>query len=183
LSASNELRVENWMHRVTFLLFAVASSALAADLPAIDIPTMKPGLWESKVAREGTTAPQPIARMCLDAAVQKEMMGFGMGAMKSMCSKNDLRREGNKLYGNNECKIGESTMRSTSVTTFNGDSSYHTEVKATYDPPMMGKAGVDTVVDAKWVGPCPAGMQPGEMIMPNGQKMNVRGMTAPSKSQ
>jgi hypothetical protein len=148
----------------------------AASAAAIDLPTMKPGLWESSVTREGSPQKMGATKMCMDAAVQKEMMDMGMGTMKSMCSKNDIRRDGNKVYGNAECKFGEATMKSTSVTTFTSDTAYHTEVKSTTEPPMQGMPSGTTIIDAKWSGACPAGMQAGDVVLPNGQKVNMRSM-------
>jgi hypothetical protein len=146
----------------------------ASAATAIDFPTMKSGLWESSVTREGTPPRPGVMKMCMDSAVQKEMMEMGMGTMKTMCSKNDIRRDGNRVYGNAVCKFGESMMKSSSVTTFSGDTAYHTEVKATYDPPMAGMPGGTTVINAKWSGPCPAGMQAGDVMMPDGRKINMR---------
>jgi hypothetical protein len=150
----------------------------AASASAIDFPTMKPGLWESTIAREGMTQSMSGTKMCMDAAVQKEMMDMGMGTMKTMCSKNDIRRDGNKVYGSAECKFGDATMKSSTVTTFTGDTAYHTEVKSTYDPPMQGMPSGNAVIDAKWTGACPAGMQAGDVVLPDGRKMNVRSMAA-----
>jgi hypothetical protein len=113
----------------------------------------------------------------MDAAVQKEMMDMGMGTMKTMCAKNDIRRDGNKVYGNAECKFGDATMKSSSVTTFTGDTAYHAEIKSSTEPPMQGMPSGNTVVDAKWTGPCPAGMQVGDVVLPNGQKVNMRAMS------
>ena len=156
---------------------ALALSLGAVSAYAIDFPTMKAGLWESSVAREGAPQKTGSTRMCMDAAVQKEMMDMGMGTMKSMCSKNDIRREGNKVYGSAECKFGDATMKSTSVTTFTGDTAYHAEIKSTTEPPMQGMPSGTAVVDAKWVGPCPTGMQVGDVVLPNGQKVNMRAMS------
>ena len=142
---------------------------------AIDFPTMKSGLWESKVTRDGVQQRAGVTKICIDAAVQKEMLDMGMGSMKSMCSKNDIRRDGNRIFGEAECKLGESTMKSKSVTAFTGDSAYHTEVKASYDPPFMGKTASTTVIDAKWTGACPAGVKAGDVIMPDGKTINMRG--------
>ncbi len=152
-----------------------ALALVAANVAAVDLPTLKAGLWESRVAREGMQqkAAAPM-KMCTDASLQKEMMDAGMGQMKELCSKNDIRREGNKVYGSAECKLGESTMKSTSVTTFTGDTAYHIDIKATYDPPMAGKASGSTAIDAKWIGPCPAGMQAGDVLLPDGRKVNMR---------
>jgi hypothetical protein len=163
-------------HHVNATLLGGALLLGAASVSAIDFPSMKPGLWESTMSREG--APQKLAgtKMCMDAAVQKEMMEMGMGTMKTMCSKNDIRRDGNKVYGNAECKFGESTMKSTSVTTFTGDTAYHTEVKSTYEPPMQGMAAGTAVIDARWTGACPAGMQVGDVTLPDGRKINMRTM-------
>lgn len=166
--------------RFRYPAFTLAGALLlgAASAAAIDFPTMKAGLWESTIAREGM--PQKISgtRMCMDAAVQKEMMDMGIGTMKTMCAKNDIRREGNKVYGSAECKFGDATMKSSSVTTFTGDTAYHTEVKSTYDPPMQGMPSANAVIDAKWTGACPAGMQAGDVVLPDGRKMNVRTMAA-----
>ena len=163
------------------LALGCAAALAAAGALAIDFPTLKPGLWESALTREGAGQKAPTMKMCMDASLQKEMMDAGMGTMKEMCSKNDIRREGNKVFGNAECKFGESTMKSSSVTTFTGDTAYHTEVKATYDPPMAGRASNTTVIDAKWTGPCPAGMQPGDVVLPDGRKINMRTMAPPTK--
>ena len=68
------------------ILRALAASVLALSVPtalaAIDLPTMKPGLWETQVTRDGapSKSPAPATRMCIDSATQKEMMDMGMGA-------------------------------------------------------------------------------------------------------
>jgi len=164
---------------------ALALSLYAGAAAAIDFPTMKSGLWESRVNRDGAQkSNMPVTRICIDAAVQKEMLEMGMGSMKSMCSKNDMRRDGNRIYGEAECKLGESTMKSKSVTSFTSDTAYHTEVKASYDPPFMGKNASTTVIDAKWTGACPAGVKAGDVIMPDGKSINMRDMTrAPRQTQ
>jgi hypothetical protein len=148
---------------------------LAAPALAVDLPTMKPGLWESQVTRDAapSKAPSPATKMCIDAATQKEMMDMGMGAAKSMCAKNDIRRDGNKVYGSSECKIGDSTMKAQSTTVFSGDTSYKIDADASYDPPFMGKSSSKTHIDAKWTGPCPPDMQPGDVMLPGGQKINM----------
>ena len=149
---------------------------VAAGASAVDLPLMKPGLWETTMAREGAQQKMSGMKMCTDAATQKEIMDAGMGAMKSMCTKNDIRREGNRVITNAECKFGESTAKVSSVTTFTGDTSYHTETKSSYDPPAKGMPAGNSTVDGRWTGPCPAGMQPGDVVFPDGRKVNMRTM-------
>jgi hypothetical protein len=148
----------------------------ATPASAIDLPTMKPGLWETSMTREGMQQKMTGTKMCMDAATQKEIMDAGMGAMKSMCTKNDIRREGNRVYTNAECKFGESAAKVSSVTTFTGDTAYHTETKSSYDPPMKGMPTGNSAVDGRWTGACPAGMQPGDVVLPDGRKVNMRNM-------
>jgi hypothetical protein len=160
--------------------FALAAGAALA----IDLPPVKAGLWETTLSRDGAPAKGGAMKMCMNNAVQKEMMDSGMGTMKEMCSKNDIRRDGNRMYGDSVCKYGESTIKSTSVTTFSGDTGYRSEIKTTYAPPMNGRAAGTTVIDAKWTGPCPAGMQPGDVALPDGRVISTRtpaGAPAPKK--
>jgi len=142
---------------------------------AADYPSLKPGLWESQVLRqEGQSTKMPVTQLCIDASMIKDMMQMGQSMQKSMCSRNDMHFSGNKFYAEAECNFGGSTMKSKSVTAFSGDSAYRTEVHATYDPAFMGQKESTTVVEAKWKGSCPAGMQAGDVVMPGGMKMNMR---------
>lgn len=150
-----------------------ALCAAAAPALALDLPQVKTGMWQTKTSR-GDGGKDVITQMCLDAAVQQEMLQMGTGLAKSMCSRNDIRRDGNKIYGVAECKLGDSKLQSKSVMTFNGDSAYRTEINATYDPPFMGKAATTTTIEGKWTGACPAGVQPGDVILPDGKKINMR---------
>lgn len=160
---------------------ALAAAVHAANAGAIDFPIMKSGMWEQKLSRDVTEKAPIVTRICIDADVQKQMLDMGMGTMKSMCAKNDIRREGGKMYGEAECRLGDSTMKSKSVTSFTGDTAYRTEVKATYSPPFMGKSAATTVIEAKWTGACPAGVKAGDMILPDGRTMNIRAATGAAK--
>jgi Protein of unknown function (DUF3617) len=162
--------------------FVVCGMAAAS---AQNFPKMKSGMWESVTKTDQAGGrPIPPSLMCIDESVVEQMMKLGQGMAQGMCSKAESSISGNKLTGNVECKIANSTIRSTSVTTFNGDTSYRTETKSTYDPPLFGSKEASTVVEAKYVGPCKAGMKPGD-ISANGVTMNVlsasRGAPAPKK--
>jgi hypothetical protein len=40
----------------------------------------------------------------------------------------------------------------------------------------MGRSTATVSQDAKWTGICPADMQPGDIVMANGMRMNVKTM-------
>ena len=156
---------------------AVFALALAlATWPALaqDFPKLKPGLWEmERSAERGAQHPNRMT-MCLDDTVQKEMFDMGAGAMKGMCSKHEFRMTGNRGTGDFVCDFGGSRMHSKSTMQMTGNTGYRTEIRTTYDPPFMGQSESTTILTARHVGACKPGQRPGDMILPNGQTLNVR---------
>ena len=63
-----------------------------------------------------------------------------------------------------------------SVMTLTGDTGYHTEMRATYDPPFMGMKESQTASTASTSAPCRDGIVPGDFVMPGGQKFNIKGI-------
>ena len=161
---------------VTLLLAGCAASAVAQDYPKL-----KPGLWEMERSAEHPGAAGDRTMMCLDDSVQKEMFEMGAGAMAGMCSKHALTRSGNRLTGDFVCDMGGSRMHSKSTMVFDGNSAYRTEIDTTYDPPFMGRARSKMMMTARNVGPCKPGQRPGDLVLPNGQTMNMRDVMNGSK--
>jgi hypothetical protein len=143
---------------------------------ADDLPTRKAGLWEVTMHMATANMPTQTMKFCTDAATDASLYKFGMNAAQGMCSRYDLHRTGNVATVDTECKMGDMKMTAHSVMTFTGDSAYHTETKSHFDPPMMGRSDSSMTQEAKWTSPCPADMQPGDMIGPNGMKMNMKSM-------
>lgn len=161
-------------------LAAAAVLSLACAAAAQDYPKLKSGQWDLNISttKVSTGAPPTKSTMCIDEAIQREMMTMGAGMSREMCTKNEFKREGSRFVGNAECRIGESKIVSRSVMTLTGDSAYHTEINATYEPPFMGMKDSRTMLDGKYVGPCRDGLVPGDFISPNGQKFNIKGMAS-----
>ena len=165
--ASRGVRIANALAIGCFGL--AVTSAFGAELPVL-----KSGLWE--LSRSTSQAPETkrMTTMCLDESVQAEMRDFGLGMAKELCSKSDRRVEGNQLTIDAVCKLGVTTMTAHSVMTFSGNTAYHTEGTATYDPPMLNISKQNSSIDAKWVGACPAGQKPGDMTLESGQTINIK---------
>ena len=155
-------------------LFALALAMAPWSALAQDFPKLKPGLWEmERSAERGAQHPNRMT-MCLDDTVQKEMFDMGAGAMKGMCSKHEFKMSGNRGTGDFICDFGGSRMHSKSTMQMTGNTGYRTEIHTTYDPPFMGQRETNTVLSARHVGACKPGQRPGDMILPNGQTLNVR---------
>lgn len=160
------------------VLTLLAAALVATQSPAQDLPKMKAGLWETvttSAGPKGAAAHTSKTSMCINEAVQKEMMSIGQN-MGAKCSKSNMRRDGNKYYGETECSMGQMTVKSTSVTTFSGDSSYRGETRATFSPPMGGMSESNSTTDGKFVGPCPANMKPGD-VNTGGRISNINDMS------
>jgi hypothetical protein len=164
--------------RLLSALLAVAFP-LAVSVPVLaqDYPKLKAGQWETTTtSSKNPGVPQSKITMCTDDAVQRKMMDMGKGMSKEMCTKSDLRREGNRYVGDSVCKVGDATMTSHSVMTIQGDTAYKTVVNATYDPPFMGMKETMTTIEGRNTGPCRDGLQPGDIVTANGQKFNMNSM-------
>jgi hypothetical protein len=160
---------------------AVSAGALATASLAVDYPTLKSGQWEMTTSATGAgSAPPRKSTICLDANTQKQMIEMGAGMQKEMCTKVDMRRDGVKFITDSECKLGNSVVKSHGEMTMQGDAAYRTETSATFDPPIAKDMRESkTVIEGRYLGACKDGMQPGDMITDNGQKINVNQMQAP----
>ncbi len=155
-----------------------ATVAVATVAIAQDYPRMKPGQWEiTSVSGKGSGGSAPTrTTMCTDEAIQKELITMGAGMTKDMCTKNEWKRDGSRITMTAECKLGESKLRSRAVMTVSGDTAYRTEISATYDPPFMGMKDSQTALEGKYVGACRDGLVPGDMVLANGQKINLKAL-------
>jgi hypothetical protein len=165
---------------VTWLAAALAP-IIAHSASAADYPKLRPGLWEMTTST--TRAPDAKSRstLCLDASIQQDMIRMSSGMMAGLCSKSDLKATGNTFVGEAECNLGGSTMRSKSVMTMHGDTSYRTEAHATFDPPLGGQSQSSTVIEGRHVGACKPGQQPGDLTTPAGQTINIRNVMSGRK--
>lgn len=158
-------------------LLGLAGAVAAQDLPA-NMPKRKPGLWEMQTSGFGGH-PQ-VMKLCLDADTDQAMYKMGTQMSGQMCSKFNIDVQGATVVSDAVCKIdtpnGAVSMTSHSETRFEGDTAYHTEGHMKYDPAVMGKTEVAMNSSGRWVGACPAGQKPGDMVMPNGMTMNVKDM-------
>jgi len=148
---------------------------------AADMPQRKSGLWEVKTSIASMPAQAMQMQQCIDQGTDDAMRAMAGNLGQQSCSKLDVRRDGARFVSDSVCKFRNSTITSRGV--FSGDfsSGYKAEINTSYDPPMMGRKNDTTLIEARWVGPCKAGMKPGDMVMPGGKvlpgSMMMKGAT------
>ena len=142
-----------------FLIFATAAAS------AGDFPARKPGLWEVTIA-----GPHPVKlRQCSDAASDQAMAQAGIG-LSADCSKRDVQQTGAGIVIDSVCRSAGKTTTSHIVITGSLDSKY-TMVMSSQ---AQGKpAAAPMTINGEWLGACQADQKPGEMIMPDGTKVNL----------
>ena len=156
-------------------LLALSLLLVVGPVSAQETPHRKSGLWE--LTRTSTyTENQPRhTKLCIAQASDNALRQVAEGMRGETCKTDKLTRDGDKLQVDATCTLRTSTATTHAVITGNFDSAYTIESKSTYNPPLAGQAKGQAVLSAKWTGPCPAGMQPGEMILNNGKLADSEG--------
>ena len=155
---------------------ATAPTALTAP------PSRKAGLWSHTVESAGVNQ---AMKVCLDADTDAKMTVWGQAAGKDMCAKQSFTRTAGGYAFESECDMG-GAGRTVSKGTVTGDfnSAYTVKVSSVTTGASMPQANGahDTTLTARWEGPCPAGMQGGDVKIqvPGGPEMtiNMEKMTA-----
>lgn len=163
----------------------LVSTSLFCSLPLLaaaetSLPQRQAGLWEIRVD-SGRSGGVPPMKQCVDAGTDAAMQAMGSD-IGQMCSKPEIRREGDTYILDSECSFGGSRVTSHSVMKGDFSSAYSVDVHSKYNPPFMGKSESITKLSAQWLGPCAPEQQPGDVIMPNGMTMNVTDLKSKLKT-
>lgn len=152
------------------LALATALLLAATGTQAADMPKRKPGLWQIETTMAAAPGMGPI-KQCIDEKTDNFYQQLGE-QHKDKCTESEIRNAGDKIVVHSVCRMGGSTA--TTDATFSGrlDSDYRGDIRIKYNPPMHGMSESAMTVAAKWLGPCAAGQKPGDMILPNGMKIN-----------
>ena len=164
-----------------FLTIVAACLFCVSAASAMDMPTRKAGQWEIKMQFVDGNLPARAMRQCIDQATDKMMNSSFGGDAGSHCSKREIKNVGGTMVVDSVCQFGAGTTTSHAVVSGSFDSAYEVDVTSTRKggPPIPGMAPNRTThmkISAKWLGPCPAGMRPGDMMIGNGMKINILDM-------
>jgi Protein of unknown function (DUF3617) len=156
------------MRRVGAASFVLVTGAVPAF--TAELPNRKAGLWE--ITTDAGNQAMKI-QQCIDAATDHAMQARGGAAPQGDCSKRDVQKSGNTTTIDSVCTFGGKTRTSHVVITGSFDSEYTMTVTGQTEGQPAGRT---VTLSAKWLGPCAADQRPGDMIMPNGMKMNIQNM-------
>lgn len=171
------------------------SVALALTLvitPALaQMPPRKAGLWEEVVTRQtrdgrdqaSQITPFRLSQYCIDAAAAEQMSAMGSRLNPAMCSKSGVQQLGSTIVIDSACKVGEATMKHQRVVTSSSDTAYTMIVSSKREGPSAvpgTSVEMQMTIEAKWTGDCKDDQRPGDMVMTNGTKYNIRDVPLPA---
>jgi hypothetical protein len=147
---------------------AAAFALLFAAAVAQDIPNMKEGLWKlHMVTTSAGSQPQDTTySLCRNHAYDQKAHDI---IKQTGCTINEGPALGGKRTFSGVCKVGSTTISSRATLSSSGDTSFHSETTTTYTPAMNGMSQSTMVQDQTYIGSCPAGMNPGDIMSADGQ--------------
>ena len=151
--------------------FALFVTLVAMPALAVEMPSRKAGLWEVQ-----TPGSSGAFRQCIDATTDQILQARGGAAIgpagpSPQCAKRDVQKSGETITIDATCTTAGKTLTSHAAVTGSFDRAY-TMIVTTQGDGIPGGTRTMTVT-AKWLGPCAADQKPGDMIMPNGTKLNI----------
>ena len=159
-----------------FVPVLALGAVFVSSAVAQEIPTRRAGLWEVTISHEGRNTPPQTMQQCTDAETDKLMNAFGGDLSADLCSKQEVKKSGSTIVINAICQIGPMKSTSQSVVTGDFNSNYTVKVTSKLEgvPAAAQGLGGTTTIQARWVGACKPDQRPGDIVMSNGQTMNIR---------
>ncbi len=150
--------------RPALLVAVVSVMSGIAGADEFKPPPMKDGLWEthSTQTQQGKTVFDTSVKMCRSKELTNSMQSSGEELRKkNACTSAVTQPSPNTYAEESRCAKGPNAGSVTKITyTYQGDTASHTEMHMN-----VGKSETVMIMDAKYLGSCPAGMKPGDLIM------------------
>ncbi len=159
-------------HRSLQLLLLIALCSAGVSALAL-VPDLKPGLWET-VTHDLQSGKTQRSKQCISEEVLALMRKMGDAQLKNPnrpCKILRSTRSGSTQTEETECTLNGVVMRTTSVGTM-GPESVHSHTHRETAGGSMPARTQDSESDMTFLGTCPAGMEAGDVILPDGSKTN-----------
>jgi hypothetical protein len=135
---------------------------------AADPPDVKEGLWsihKQMLDNPGNKKSESTSTICRNHAYDLHVQSLAK-AMKGCTIVN--KGENGKYSAELHCVVAGTNVESKETATYQGNTATHSETHATYTPPLAGISEMTIITDQKYIGGCPAGVQPGDLISSDG---------------
>ena len=161
------------MHVIPLILLA-AGVALVNTAQALDLPKRKSGLWEMTMIGDQTNGQPQTVTTCVEQKTDTGLTSSFGGKIPKNCKQPTLKKSAGSFIITSACKFTDSNVTTVAILSGDTNSAYKIDRTSTYTPPNMGRKESKQSITAKWLSPCKANQRPGDMIMPDGAKINIR---------
>jgi hypothetical protein len=161
------------MYRKILVLAILSVTAAPIASAHAEILKRKPGLWQmtetwEKRWRDGRAeSKRETSQLCTDTEFDRLLYEY------DPCESTFLTALAVDTARDVDCKGPVLEMKVHGRTRYQGDSAFHTDGKVIFGGGEM--EGTETS-DGKWVGACPAGAQPGDLMPASGVMVHLRKM-------
>ena len=156
---------------VITVLYDISQSTVAAGA----LPHRKSGLWETTMSAQQRPGGGYKSQQCIDEKTDEITQRRALGTEQTTkCEHQDFRTMPGGYETTSVCTTTRGTLTSKLRITGDLQSAYRMEVSSHHEPAVGKLADASTVIDAKWLGACPAGMKPGDLRV-NGMVLHLGG--------
>jgi hypothetical protein len=151
------------MAAALWLPFGIASAA--------GPPEQQEGLWSihrQSINSPGNQKTESSSTICRSHTCD----AFTLSLVKNKkvgCTTLNEDWQGSIYSVESHCIVAGTAVNSEGTVTYTGDTSAHSETRATYTPALGGVSETTMIMDRKYVGSCPAGAQPGDLNNADGR--------------
>jgi len=153
---------------------ALLGAAMLADLiapstaRADELPSRKAGLWEVKTSF-GDNGRSLTMQQCVDAGTDQRLQMSAGPFLAQLCQSLEVKKSEGSTTIDSHCAVRGKAATAHAVVSGSFDSAYTMTVTSEGGglPPSK------VTIEGKWLGPCAAGQEPGDVMMPNGSKVNI----------
>lgn len=163
-------------HSLPTLFFLAAAILAASEAAAQDatLPARRAGYWQVILRSDAPGATAIKSEFCTDATVEQKVSVLGKSMMANVCSKSQVQHSLAGWTFVSVCKAGSMTIRTAATLSGDFQTHYHYDATMQMTPPLApGLGNRRTFADGQWLGPCPPGRKPGDMVMPTGMVVNI----------
>lgn len=152
-----------------FAVMVVALGLLPEPVWA-EFPGRKSGLWETVTSGDGI--PEAKLRECVDQVADRATVAGPKEVPGLKCQVSSAEGGASGFNATVTCDMSGTKMVVKSLGRGDFASAVTYTITTTFDPPFMGQTSRTMKIDAKYLGQCPAGTQPGDVEMLDGTKFS-----------
>ncbi|MDR1163454.1 MAG: DUF3617 family protein [Candidatus Accumulibacter sp.] len=156
----------------TLRLAAVYAALFAVGAHAADVPKHKPGLWEIKTGRGVNSASLSIPLQFCIGKDTDNVLNLERKLPQQECDAPDVETAENRIRLRVKCSVTGGSVTTESIFEGTLDSAYQGKINYTIETPK-GRREFSITQEARWLGPCEAGQKPGDVILPNKERVGA----------